>query len=229
MKPVAILHTNLKGKFGLPRQGTVNPGLRSTVVLEPEYRNPDAFRGLPDFSHIWLIWEFSDVIAKREQAKEPYTFSPTVRPPRLGGNRRLGVFATRSPNRPNPIGISAVKLEEVRLEGPDGPTLVVSGADLMDGTPILDIKPYIPYSDSIPDAAEGFTAGLSDLSLHVEFPKPLLNRVPEENREELLGILSHDPRPQYQRDPSRIYGLSYLNFDVKFRIEGDVLTVVDLK
>lgn len=228
MKPVAILHTNLKGKFGLPRQGTVNPGLRSTVVLEPEYRNPDAFRGLSDFSHIWLIWEFSDVIAKREQAKEPYTFSPTVRPPRLGGNRRLGVFATRSPNRPNPIGISAVKLEEVRLEGPDGPTLVVSGADLMDGTPILDIKPYIPYSDSIPNAAEGFTAGLSDLSLHVEFPKPLLNRVPEENREELLGILSHDPRPQYQRDPSRIYGLSYLNFDVKFRIEGDVLTVVDL-
>lgn len=228
MKPVAILHTNLKGKFGLPRQGTVNPGLRSTVVLEPEYRNPDAFRGLSDFSHIWLIWEFSDVIAKREQAKEPYTFSPTVRPPRLGGNRRLGVFATRSPNRPNPIGISAVKLEEVRLEGPDGPTLVVSGADLMDGTPILDIKPYIPYSDSIPDAAEGFTAGLSDLSLHVEFPKPLLNRVPEENQEELLGILSHDPRPQYQRDPSRIYGLSYLNFDVKFRIEGDVLTVVDL-
>ena len=228
MKPVAILHTNLKGKFGLPRQGTVNPGLRSTVVLEPEYRNPDAFRGLSDFSHIWLIWEFSDVIAKREQAKEPYTFSPTVRPPRLGGNRRLGVFATRSPNRPNPIGISAVKLEEVRLEGSDGPTLVVSGADLMDGTPILDIKPYIPYSDSIPDAAEGFTAGLSDLSLHVEFPKPLLNRVPEENREELLGILSHDPRPQYQRDPSRIYGLSYLNFDVKFRIEGDVLTVVDL-
>jgi len=228
LKPVAILHTNLKGKFGLPRQGTVNPGLRSTVVLEPEYRNPDAFRGLSDFSHIWLIWEFSDVIAKREQAKEPYTFSPTVRPPRLGGNRRLGVFATRSPNRPNPIGISAVKLEEVRLEGPDGPTLVVSGADLMDGTPILDIKPYIPYSDSIPNAAEGFTAGLSDLSLHVEFPKPLLNRVPEENREELLGILSHDPRPQYQRDPSRIYGLSYLNFDVKFRIEGDVLTVVDL-
>ena len=228
MKPVAILHTNLKGKFGLPRQGTVNPGLRSTVVLEPEYRNPDAFRGLSDFSHIWLIWEFSDVIAKREQAKEPYVFSPTVRPPRLGGNRRLGVFATRSPNRPNPIGISAVKLEEVRLEGPDGPTLVVSGADLMDGTPILDIKPYIPYSDSIPDAAEGFTAGLSDLSLHVEFPKPLLNRVPEENREELLGILSHDPRPQYQRDPSRIYGLSYLNFDVKFRIEDDVLTVVDL-
>ncbi len=228
MKPVAILHTNLKGKFGLPRQGTVNPGLRSTVVLEPEYRNPDAFRGLSDFSHIWLIWEFSDVIAKREQAKEPYTFSPTVRPPRLGGNRRLGVFATRSPNRPNPIGISAVKLEEVRLEGPDGPTLVVSGADLMDGTPILDIKPYIPYSDSIPNAAEGFTAGLSDLSLHVEFPKPLLNRVQEENREELLGILSHDPRPQYQRDPSRIYGLSYLNFDVKFRIEGDVLTVVDL-
>lgn len=228
MKPVAILYTNLKGKFGLPRQGTVNPGLRSTVVLEPEYRYPDAFRGLSDFSHIWLIWEFSDVIAKREQAKEPYTFSPTVRPPRLGGNRRLGVFATRSPNRPNPIGISAVKLEEVRLEGPDGPTLVVSGADLMDGTPILDIKPYIPYSDSIPDAAEGFTAGLSDLSLHVEFPKPLLNRVPEENREELLGILSHDPRPQYQRDPSRIYGLSYLNFDVKFRIEGDVLTVVDL-
>jgi len=228
LKPVAILHTNLKGKFGLPRQGTVNPGLRSTVVLEPEYRNPDAFRGLSDFSHIWLIWEFSDVIAKREQAKEPYTFSPTVRPPRLGGNRRLGVFATRSPNRPNPIGISAVKLEEVRLEGPDGPTLVVSGADLMDGTPILDIKPYIPYSDSIPNAAEGFTAGLSDLSLHVEFPKPLLNRVQEENREELLGILSHDPRPQYQRDPSRIYGLSYLNFDVKFRIEGDVLTVVDL-
>jgi len=228
LKPVAILHTNLKGKFGLPRQGTFNPGLRSTVVLEPEYRNPDAFRGLSDFSHIWLIWEFSDVIAKREQAKEPYTFSPTVRPPRLGGNRRLGVFATRSPNRPNPIGISAVKLEEVRLEGPDGPTLVVSGADLMDGTPILDIKPYIPYSDSIPNAAEGFTAGLSDLSLHVEFPKPLLNRVQEENREELLGILSHDPRPQYQRDPSRIYGLSYLNFDVKFRIEGDVLTVVDL-
>lgn len=223
MRRIATLHTNLKGKFGLPRQGTVDATLQGRITFEPEFQNPDALRGLEDFSHIWLIWEFSDVTRKREG--KLYHFQPTVRPPRLGGNKRVGVFATRSPNRPNPIGISAVRLEEVDLSGP---SLLVSGADLMDGTPIYDIKPYIPYSDSIPDASEGFTAALGDLALTVNFPDDLLNLVPEQNRVELMGILSHDPRPQYQRDPERVYGLTYLNYDVRFRIDGQTLTVVEV-
>lgn len=223
MRRIATLHTNLKGKFGLPRQGTVDATLQGRIIFEPEFRNPDALRGLEDFSHIWLIWEFSDITRRREG--KPYHFQPTVRPPRLGGNKRLGVFATRSPNRPNPIGISAVKLEKVDLSGP---SLLVSGADLMDGTPIYDIKPYIPYSDSIPDASEGFTASLGDLALTVNFPDELLNLVPEQNHQELLDILSHDPRPQYQRDPERIYGLTYLNYDIRFRIDGQTLTVVEV-
>lgn len=226
MEPVAIYHTNLKGKFGLPRQGTVDSALQGQIILEPEFHNPDALRGLTDFSHIWLIWEFSEVLEKRKG--QPYKFQPTVRPPRLGGNRRMGVFATRSPNRPNPIGISAVQLLGVDLNTPQGPVIRVAGCDLMDGTPILDIKPYIPYSDSIPDAAEGFTASLSDLTLQVIFPSELLAKIPEANRDELKNILSHDPRPQYQDDPERIYGLTYLNFNVRFRISGGSLTVVEV-
>lgn len=223
MRQIATLHTNLKGKFGLPRQGTVNSALLGRITFEPEFQNPDALRGLSDFSHIWLIWEFSEV--SRSRKGQPYRFQPTVRPPRLGGNKRLGVFATRSPNRPNPIGISAVKLEEVDLSGP---SLLVSGADLMDGTPIYDIKPYIPYSDSIPGASSGFTASLGDLALEVKFADSLLNEIPMENQHELLSILSHDPRPQYQNDPNRVYGLTYLNFDVRFRIDGETLTVVEV-
>lgn len=223
MQRIATLHTNLKGKFGLPRQGTVDAALRGRITFEPEFRNPDALRGLEEFSHVWLIWEFSEVTRKREG--KPYHFQPTVRPPRLGGNKRLGVFATRSPNRPNPIGISAVRLEEVDLNGPE---LLVSGADLMDGTPIYDIKPYLPYADSIPEASGGFTVSLGDLALEVTFPTALLEQIPEENQHELLGILSHDPRPQYQRDPERIYGLTYLNYDIKFQIDGSNLTVVEV-
>lgn len=223
MQRIATLHTNLKGKFGLPRQGTVDAALLGRITFEPEFRNPDALRGLEEFSHIWLIWEFSEVARNRKG--KPYHFQPTVRPPRLGGNKRLGVFATRSPNRPNPIGISVVKLEKVDLSGPE---LLVSGADLMDGTPIYDIKPYLPYADSIPEASGGFTSSLGDLALEVTFPTALLEKIPEENQHELLGILSHDPRPQYQRDPERIYGLTYLNFDIKFRIDGSDLTVVEV-
>ncbi len=232
MDRVATLHTNLKGKFGLPRQGTVNAGILSTIVFEPEYRNKDALRGLEDFSHLWLIWEFSEVNKKREEDAEngkPYTFQPTVRPPRLGGNVRLGVFATRSPNRPNPIGISAVKLEEIRWDTEEGPVIVVSGADIMDGTPIYDIKPYIPYSDSIPDALEGFTKGLDELTLNVVFPEELLKTFPKKNHEEILSILSHDPRPQYQKNPDRVYGLTYLDKDIKFKIdETGTLTVTEV-
>lgn len=230
MEPIATLHTNLKGKFGLPRQGMVS-ALRGTIVFEEPYRNPDALRGLEDFSHLWILWEFSEVRRKREEARargEDVPFQPTVRPPRLGGNKRFGVFATRSPNRPNPIAISAVKIASIDLHTPDGPVIVVEGADLMDGTPIYDIKPYIPYSDAIPDAAEGFTAQLDDLTLDVSFPDDLLSRIPEEHRAELCGVLRNDPRPQYQRDPERVYGLTYLSWDIRFRIDGTALTVVDV-
>ena len=216
MEPIAHIRTEFSTKFGVPRQAGLVPALRGRVVFDPDYRNPDALRGLEGFSHIWLIWEFSE--AKRAQ------WSPTVRPPRLGGNVRMGVFATRSPFRPNPIGLSCVKLEAIANDPELGPVLEVSGADLMDGTPILDVKPYLPYCDCRPEATAGFTAQAMP-TLTVEFPPDLLAQVPEDEREALLGVLSQDPRPRYQDDPERGYGMSFAGRNIRFRVEGDVLHV----
>ncbi len=213
MEQIAHMETNLSGKFGVPRQSGVISALQGRIVFEPEYRNPDALRGLETFSHIWLIWQFSEAV--RPGGKPPVT----VRPPRLGGNTRMGVFATRSPFRPNNLGLTVVKIESISLDGPEGPVITVSGVDLMDGTPIFDIKPYLPYADAVPDATGGYTDTLPDLQLQVVFPDNLLQQIPEAGRQELLGILKHDPRPQYQRKPGRVYGLTYLNYDVKFSID----------
>ena len=221
MEIIARVHSDFPQKFGIPRQAGLVPELKAQVVFEPPYRNPEALRGLEGFSHIWLLWNFS--------GNPRGTWSPTVRPPRLGGNRRMGVFATRSPFRPNPIGLSCVRLEAIELEGPQGPTLLVSGADLMDGTPIFDIKPYTPYADCHPEATGGFTDTAGDFLLTVDFPPELLSQVPEAQREGLLGVLRHDPRPSYQHDPDRIYGLSFGGFNVKFRVSGGCLTVCGLE
>ena len=220
MEPIARIRTDFATKFGVPRQAGLVPELRGRIVFEPAYRNPDALRGLEDFSHIWLIWEFSE--AKRDN------WSPTVRPPRLGGNARMGVFATRSPFRPNPIGLSCVRLTGVRMEESLGPVLEIAGADLMDGTPIFDIKPYIPYCDCHPEATNGFTGQLDALELTVEFPEALLATIPADIRPGLLGVLAHDPRPQYQRDPSRIYGLTFGGWNIRFRVEETTLHVCEV-
>ncbi len=225
MKPIACIYTNIAGKFGVPRQSGVVPELGGKIVFESEYRVAEAFRGLEEFSHIWIIWEFSE---SKNADENPVAFSPTVRPPRLGGNKRMGVFATRSPFRPNNLGLSVVKLEGVEFSEKDGPVLYVSGVDMMSGTPIYDIKPYIPYADSVPDATSGFVTNLEDLKLDVIFPEELLLMIPSENHKELLEILSHDPRPQYQSDPERVYALTYLGRDIKFKISEKELTVVDV-
>ena len=217
MEPIAHIRTDFSTKFGVPRQAGLVPALRGRVVFAPDYRNPDALRGLEGFSHVWLIWEFSE--AKREQ------WSPTVRPPRLGGNVRMGVFATRSPFRPNHIGLSCVKLEGIVSDPALGPVLEVSGADLMDGTPILDIKPYLPYCDSHPEASSGFTGTQTMEPLAVDFPPELLSRVPAAQREALLGVLAQDPRPRYQDDPDRVYGMAFGGLDVRFRVEGTTVHV----
>lgn len=218
IRPVARIRSDFGGKFGVPRQSGVVPELMADIVFEPEFRRPEALRGIEGFSHLWLIWEFS------ENAGRPW--SPTVRPPRLGGNVRLGVFATRSPLRPNPLGLSCVKLEAVELRGPDGPLLRVSGADLMDGTPIFDIKPYVPYADSHPEAAGGFAAEGWERRLEVEIPPALAARLPAEKLPALAGVLAQDPRPAYQDDPGRVYGMSFAGFEIKFTVSGGVLTVV---
>jgi len=220
MKVIARIYCDFKEKFGIPRQSGLVPQTRARIVFEPEYRNPDALRGIETYSHLWLIWAFSK--AERD------TWSPTVRPPRLGGNTRLGVFATRSPFRPNAIGLSSVTLEEVILHSSDGPVLVVGGADLLDGTPIYDIKPYLPYVDSHPDARGGFTERTADYALRVEFPDDLIARIDEGKREALLGVLAGDPRPSYQHDPARVYGVRYADDNVKFTVDGDVLRVIDV-
>lgn len=220
MKVIARIHTEFPTKFGIPRQSGIVDALRATIVFEPEYRNPDALRGLDGFSHIWLIWQFSAGVRDK--------WSPTVRPPRLGGNTRMGVFATRSPFRPNPIGLSSVKLEKIDLQTDDGPVLVVSGADLMDGTPIYDIKPFIPYADNHADALGGFTGNNSGEILSVTIPQAWLDCVPEDKREALRGVLAHDPRPSYQDDPARIYGMAFAGMEVKFRVNGDQLTVCSI-
>lgn len=218
MQVVARIRSAFPSKFGIPRQSGLVPELTARVVFEPEYRNADMLRGLEEFSHVWLLWNFS--------GNRKNDWSPTVRPPRLGGNVRMGVFATRSPFRPNPIGLSCVKLEQVVLEGPEGPYLVVSGADLMDGTPIFDIKPYVPYADAHPDALGGFTDRVGEFLLEVSCPESILSLIPAENRDALLGVLSHDPRPSYQKDPERVYGLSFGGFNIRFRVEGTTLTVL---
>ena len=217
---IARMKSDFPTKFGIPRQSGLVDQLRSTIVFEPEYRNPDALRGLEDFSHLWIIWQFSEAVRS--------DWSPTVRPPRLGGNTRMGVFATRSPFRPNNLGLSSVKLLGLE-ETPDlGTVIHVAGADLMDGTPIFDIKPYIPYGDCHPEATGGFTDSAGDFLLKVDFPPALLEKLPVQKRSAAVGVLSHDPRPSYQRKPDRIYGLTFAGFDIRFRVREDVLTVVEV-
>lgn len=220
MEIIATIRSDFPTKFGIPRQSGLVEELRATVVFEPEYRNPDALRGLEDFSHLWLIWQFSEAVRDK--------WSPTVRPPRLGGNTRMGVFATRSPFRPNPIGLSCVRLEGIRREPELGHVLEVSGADLMDGTPILDIKPYIPYADCHSDAAAGFTAQTQTHRLQVECPPELWETVPAAERDGLRGVLENDPRPSYQHDPERVYGMEFSGLEVHFVVDGAVLTVTGI-
>jgi tRNA-Thr(GGU) m(6)t(6)A37 methyltransferase TsaA len=220
MKIIARIHTDFATKFGVPRQAGLVKDLKATIVFEPEYRNEDALRGLEGFSHIWLIWQFSQAVRA--------DWSPTVRPPRLGGNTRMGVFATRSPFRPNAIGLSSVKLEEIRREPGLGTVLEVSGADLMDGTPIYDIKPYLAYTDSHPEATGGFTDS-SWHQLEVSFPEELLERIPPQRRQGLVGVLEQDPRPTYQKDSDRVYGMTFGGYDVKFTVQDGVLTVVNVE
>ncbi|MBQ4399451.1 MAG: tRNA (N6-threonylcarbamoyladenosine(37)-N6)-methyltransferase TrmO [Bacteroidales bacterium] len=220
MKTIARIHTDFPTKFGIPRQSGIIESLQGRIVFEPEYRNAEAVRGLEEFSHIWILWEFSEAV--RDE------WSPTVRPPRLGGNVRKGVFATRSPFRPNPIGLSSVKLESVEIDPKLGPVLHVSGADLMDGTPIYDIKPYIAYTDSHPDAVSGFASKPAEYLLEVDFPETLLQKVPECQRESLIAVLQHDPRPQYHDDPKRVYGMAFGGMEVKFKVEEGLLTVVGI-
>ncbi len=218
--PIAHICSDFPEKFGIPRQSGLVEELSARVVFEPLYRDPSALRGLEGFSHVWLIWEFSQ--ARREG------WSPTVRPPRLGGNRRLGVFATRSPFRPNPIGLSCVRLVEVRQDRELGPVLTVAGADLLDGTPIYDIKPYLPYADCRPEAVGGFAARPKGADLEVECPPELLEAVPADKRAGLLAVLAQDPRPQYQDDPDRVYGMAFAGVEVKFRVAGDALIVTEI-
>ena len=220
IRVIARIHSDFPTKFGIPRQSGLVEALRARIVFDPEFRNPDALRGIEGFSHLWLIWQFS-------QAVRP-DWSPTVRPPRLGGNTRMGVFATRSPFRPNALGLSSVRLERVDYEGQDGPALVVAGADLMDGTPIFDIKPYLRYGDCHPEASGGFTDAQERKLLAVEFPEPWLARVPEEKREALRGVLANDPRPSYQHDPERVYGMTFAGLEVRFRVADGTLTVVEV-
>ncbi len=220
IRAIAHIRSDFPTKFGIPRQAGLVKELRATVIFEPEYRNPDALRGIEGFSHLWLIWQFSQSVRR--------DWSPTVRPPRLGGNVRMGVFATRSPFRPNALGLSCVELVAVRNTPEYGAVLEVAGADLMDGTPIFDIKPYAPYADCHPEARGGFTEHADDLLLEVQFPQPLLEQIPPDRREALLGVLSHDPRPSYQRDPERVYGMRFSDYDIRFRVQDRVLTVIEV-
>ena len=223
IKPIAYIHTEFPEKFGIPRQSGLAKGLRGRIVLEPQYRNPDAIRGLEGFSHIWLIWEFSANRNTRD-------WQPTVRPPRLGGNTYLGVFATRSPFRPNPLGLSCVEIDSIDLFTPDGPVITVKGADLMDGTPIYDIKPYIRYADSRQHAVCGYVDSIEERSLKVVFPSELSEKIGDTSViPALVETLRLDPRPSYHDDPERVYGLSFAGMNVKFMVSGAVLTVVDVQ
>ncbi len=223
MQVIAHIRNAFPTKFGLPRQSGLVPELVSTIVFEPEFRVPEALRGIESYSHLWLIWEFHQAVREGESQ----AWRPTVRPPRLGGNTRMGVFATRSPFRPNPLGLTVVKLLAVE-DSPEGQVLVVSGADMMDGTPIYDIKPYLPYVDSVPEAVGGFTEETAEYRLTVDCPEELLARVPKEMQETLLGVLAQDPRPAYQHDENRVYGLPFGGMDVKFTVKDSVLRVVEI-
>lgn len=220
MQIIARMKSDFPDKFGIPRQSGIVPELTATIVFEPEFRNWDALRGLEDFSHIWIIWQFSQAVRSE--------WSPTVRPPRLGGNTRMGVFATRSPFRPNALGLSSVKILGIEKTAEYGPVIHVAGADLLDGTPILDIKPYIPYCDCHPDASGGFTAAADNFILEVDIPPAFLNKVPETKRDALIGVLTHDPRPSYQRDSQRQYGLTFAGLNIRFTVQEDTLTVVSI-
>ncbi len=220
IEPIAYMRSDFPTKFGIPRQSGLAESLHSTIVFEPKYRNTDALRGLEDFSHLWLIWQFSEAVRTE--------WTPTVRPPRLGGNTRMGVFATRSPFRPNSLGLSCVKLIGLEQTADNGTVIHVAGADLMDGTPIFDIKPYIPYSDAHPDALGGFTATADDFILNVDFPAELLQILPEEKQQAAIEVLSHDPRPSYQRNADRVYGLSFAGFDIRFTVRDKTLSVTEV-
>ncbi len=221
LRPIAYIHTDFPTKFGIPRQSGLAPDLIAKIVFEPEYRDLNAFRGLDGYSHLWLIWGFSAIEPKPG-------FAPMVKPPRLGGNRRMGVFATRSPFRPNPVGLSSVKLESIETVPRTGPVLIVSGADLMDGTPIYDIKPYLPFTDSHPDALGGFSEEKLDNNLSVVFPEDLLSLIPVEKRSALMEALRQDPRPAYRDDPDERFGFYYAGNDVRFTVSGQILTVVEI-
>ena len=217
---IARMRSDFPTKFGIPRQSGLVEELESTIVFEPEFRNPDALRGIEGYSHLWIIWQFSEAVRQE--------WSPTVRPPRLGGNTRMGVFATRSPFRPNNLGLSCVELIGIEHTEKNGTVLHVAGADLMDGTPIFDIKPYIPYSDSFPEASGGFTDTAEDFILEVNFPTSLLELLPESKQQAAIGVLSHDPRPSYQRKEDRIYGLTFAGFDIRFTVKGKLLSVCEV-
>ena len=220
IKQIAYIRTDFSSKFGIPRQSGLVDELEATIVFEPEYRNPDALRGIEEYSHLWLIWQFS------ECADKPW--SPTVRPPRLGGNKRMGVFATRSPFRPNSLGLSSVKLLGVERTEKEGCVLKVSGADLLDGTPIFDIKPYLAYVDSHPEASNGFALDEKSGSVEVEINNELLETIPEEKRKALIAVLAQDPRPGYQDDCERIYGIEFAGFDVRFTVFENKLKVIEI-
>jgi tRNA-Thr(GGU) m(6)t(6)A37 methyltransferase TsaA len=219
IRPIAHMKSDFPEKFGIPRQAGVVPELESVVVFEPEYRDPEALRGIEGFSHLWLIWQFSESVTD--------TFSPTVRPPRLGGNVRMGVFATRSPFRPNSLGLSCVELVRVESRPGLGTVLLVRGADLMDGTPIFDVKPYIPYADARPEARSGFASD-AGTTLAVRISDALLVKIPEGKRDALRGVLANDPRPRYQRDPERVYAMDFANLTVRFSVADGVLTVTEI-
>ena len=216
---IAKIKSDFPSKFGIPRQSGLVESLVSRIVFTSEYRNADALRGIEGFSHLWLIWEFSESVGK--------LWSPTVRPPRLGGNTRLGVFATRSPFRPNGMGLSSVRLIGTERTA-EGTVLIVAGADMLDGTPIFDIKPYVPYCDSHPEASGGFTDTAGDFLLEVDFPEALLRKIPKEKHDGVLEVLSHDPRPSYQNDPDRVYGLTFGSFDIRFIVKANTLSVQEV-
>lgn len=220
IQPIARMRSDFSTKFGIPRQSGLVEQLRSTIVFEPEFRNPDALRGIEEFSHLWIIWQFSEAVRQG--------WSPTVRPPRLGGNTRMGVFATRSPFRPNNLGLSSVRLLGVEQTKDFGMVLHVGGADLMDGTPIFDIKPYIPYGDCHTDATGGFTDRAGEFLLDVDFPRELLEKLPPDKREAAKAVLSHDPRPSYQRNEDRVYGMTFAGQDIRFTVREDTLTVTEV-
>ena len=221
IRPIAHIHCEFKEKFGIPRQSGLIDSVRAKIVFLPEYRNPDALRGLDGYSHLWLLWQFSEAVRS--------DWSPTVRPPRLGGNKRMGVFASRSPFRPNPIGLSSVKIVSIDLNTSKGPVIEVAGADLLDGTPIYDIKPYLAYTDSHPEALSGFALTSDAPRLEVIISDDQLSKIPEDLRQSAIDILAEDPRPGYQDDPERIYTMQYSTFEIYFKVEGNRLTVTEIK